>query len=76
MRVQLHDTAFRSISMAQLQAGIVLRSAFKGHVPEVGFVGVTMAFTFLTLVGWRTALAALTSGQVMPLSSWPSSCSE
>lgn len=56
-----------TIKLLISQAGIVLRSALKGHTPEIGFVTVTMAFTLITLVGWRTIYAALTSGKVCRL---------
>ncbi|KAK9798557.1 hypothetical protein WJX73_004658 [Symbiochloris irregularis] len=46
-----------------IPAGIVLRSVLTGHAPEIGFAGVTMVCTLITLVGWRTVYAALTAGK-------------
>lgn len=52
------------IMIMHIQVGLAIRSAVKGHLPEPSFAGVTLAFTFITLVGWRSALAALTPDQV------------
>ena len=37
-----------------MQAGILLRSVFRGYLPDKSFVIVTMAVTGVFLVGWRT----------------------
>eukprot|EP00898_Chlorokybus_atmophyticus_P006978 jgi/Chlat1/7281/Chrsp58S06917 len=41
-----------------IPAGLLIRSATKGYLPAQPFVLVTLATTFVTLVGWRAALAA------------------
>ncbi|GAQ80398.1 hypothetical protein KFL_000530250 [Klebsormidium nitens] len=38
--------------------GIVIRGVLKGQVPPTPFILVTLASTFVLLVGWRAALAA------------------
>jgi len=41
--------------------GIILRSIGKGYIPEKTFVIVSLVATAVLLVGWRTALAAVSS---------------
>lgn len=41
-----------------LQVGIIVRSAQQGHLPNPGFVIVSLVTTFAFLVGWRAAFAA------------------
>ena len=43
-----------------IPAGLALRALLKGQLPPVPFVLVTLLSTGVLLVGWRTALAALT----------------
>ena len=47
-----------------VQVGIAVRSAQSGHLPSVPFSLVTLATTFVFLVGWRSALAAVTPSKV------------
>lgn len=44
--------------------GLAFRAALKGYVPATPFVLVTMGFTGAILVGWRSALAAITTPEV------------
>lgn len=37
----------------------MIRSVLKGQLPAVPFVGVSLASTFVLLVGWRSALASV-----------------
>ena len=39
------------------QTGILLRAAGRGYLPDRSFVVVTLAFTGVLLIGWRTVLA-------------------
>ena len=43
-----------SIHPSGAQAGILLRSAFRGYLPDKSFIIVTMVVTGVFLVGWRT----------------------
>ena len=45
-----------------IPAGLVVRSLLKGHLPETTFVAISMAFTGLFLMGWRTAYAKYLAG--------------
>ena len=40
-----------------IPAGLVIRSLLKGHLPETTFIMVSMAFTGVALLGWRSAFA-------------------
>jgi hypothetical protein len=40
--------------------GVVLRSISRGYIPSTSFMVVSMVATGVLMVGWRTALAALT----------------
>lgn len=40
-----------------IPAGLLLRSILKGHLPETTFIMVSMAFTGVALLGWRSAFA-------------------
>eukprot|EP00878_Enallax_costatus_P013567 GHUV01014185.1.p1 GENE.GHUV01014185.1~~GHUV01014185.1.p1 ORF type:complete len:245 (+),score=80.58 GHUV01014185.1:519-1253(+) len=40
--------------------GLVLRSISRGYVPATSFLGVSMGVTAVLMIGWRTALAAVT----------------
>lgn len=40
-----------------IPTGLVLRSLVKGHVPETTFIAISMAFTGIFLMGWRSAYA-------------------
>lgn len=43
-----------------IPVGLLLRSVFKGYVPDTSFLLVSMAATGVFLIGWRAALAAAT----------------
>ncbi|GIL75317.1 hypothetical protein Vretifemale_5133, partial [Volvox reticuliferus] len=43
-----------------IPAGVVLRGLFRGYVPPVPFILVGLAVNGVLLVGWRSALAAVT----------------
>ncbi len=45
-----------------IPAGLLVRSLLKGHLPETTFVAISMAFTGLFLVGWRSAYAKFVAG--------------
>ncbi len=40
--------------------GIVIRSISRGYLPATSFMAVTLGVTGVLMVGWRTALAAVT----------------
>ena len=40
-----------------IPVGLLLRSILKGHLPETTFIMVSMAFTGVALLGWRSAFA-------------------
>lgn len=40
-----------------IPAGLLIRSLLKGHFPETTFIMVSMAFTGVALLGWRSAFA-------------------
>jgi hypothetical protein len=40
--------------------GVVIRSLGRGYVPAMSFIGIAMGVTGVLMIGWRTALAALT----------------
>jgi len=46
-----------------IPVGIFVRSAQRGYLPDTSFVIVTLAVTLVFLVGWRSALAAVTANQ-------------
>ena len=45
--------------MWNVQAGIILRAASRGYVPDKSFVIVTLLATFVLLLSWRATFAAL-----------------
>ena len=45
---------------AGIPAGLLLRTASRGYLPEPTFIAVSLAATGVFLVGWRAALAAAT----------------
>ncbi|EFJ49633.1 hypothetical protein VOLCADRAFT_120715 [Volvox carteri f. nagariensis] len=49
-----------------IPAGVVLRGLFRGYVPPVPFIVVGLAVNGVLLVGWRSALAALTKQEETP----------
>lgn len=40
--------------------GVAIRSIGRGYVPAMSFIGISLAVTGVLMVGWRTALAAVT----------------
>ena len=40
-----------------IPSGLVIRSLLKGHVPETAFIAISMAFTGVFLIGWRSVYA-------------------
>lgn len=40
--------------------GVAIRSLGRGYVPAMSFIGIAMGVTGVLMIGWRTALAALT----------------
>jgi hypothetical protein len=40
--------------------GVAIRSVGRGYVPAMSFIGISLAVTGVLMVGWRTALAAVT----------------
>ena len=44
--------------------GLVFRSVAKGYAPATSFIVVTMGVTGVLLIGWRSALAAVTTPEV------------
>lgn len=51
-----------------IPAGLLLRSATRGYLPEPTFMAISMAVNGLFLVGWRAALAAATEAAPEPQS--------
>lgn len=40
--------------------GVAIRSLGRGYVPAMSFIGISLAVTGVLMIGWRTALAAVT----------------
>ena len=49
-----------------IPAGLLLRSATRGYLPDPSFIAVSMAVNGVLLVGWRSALAAATPQAAEP----------
>jgi hypothetical protein len=45
-----------------IPAGLLVRSLLRGHLPETTFVAISMAFTGIFLIGWRSAYAKYLAG--------------
>jgi hypothetical protein len=50
--------------------GLALRTISKGYMPHVSFVVVSMVMTGILMVGWRSALAAVTPVVSVWVVSW------
>jgi hypothetical protein len=49
-----------------IPAGLLVRAASRGYLPDPAFVAVSLAANGVLLVGWRTALAAATPAAKEP----------
>jgi len=48
-----------------IPSGLLVRSLLKGHLPETTFVAISMAFTGVFLVGWRSVYARYLAGDAV-----------